>query len=134
MLFKIATDASQMCTFCHRSLSGGPMSVSKPFGLTLMKYGLTPYGPAALIRILAEMEANGDDSDGDLAGDIVELRAGTDPNVNDITGEAFEQPRHGFYCSTPCRGAPVSTGGAWLTVFLLCAWRIRRSAYERRRF
>jgi hypothetical protein len=127
--FNIATDPVLMCTLCHRNQSGGRDSVEQPFGITLMEHGLTSFDGAGLERILTEMEANGDDSDDDLVGDIAELKAGTDPNVNDITGKAGERARHGCYCSTPGGGAPRSpVGGPWLTALLICAWRIRRSA------
>jgi hypothetical protein len=122
-----------MCTYCHQDLNGGPRTVSQPFGKTLMKHGLTKYDAAGLARILTAMEASGDDdSDGDLVSDIAELRAGTDPNVNDITGEAPQQRRYGLYCSTPRGGAPLSaTGWVWPTALLLFAWRIRRSSARR---
>jgi hypothetical protein len=131
--FNIATDASQMCTYCHANLNGGRETVSQPFGRTLMKHGLTKNDREGLVRILTAMEASGDDdSDEDLVGDIAELRAGTDPNVNDITGEGPEQRRYGFYCSTPRGGAPLSaTGWVWPTALLLCAWRIRGSSARR---
>jgi hypothetical protein len=132
--FNIPTDASQMCTLCHQTLSGGPTTATQPFGVTLVKYGLMKFDVAGLGRILTEMETSGeDDSDGDLVGDIAELRAGTNPNVNDATGETVEQPRYGCYCSTPRGGtAPRSTtGGPCLSVLLLCAWFVRTALAQR---
>jgi hypothetical protein len=130
--FNIATDPALMCTLCHRSAIGGAGMVTKPFGITLMKHGLMAFDSAGFSRILTEMETNGDDSDGDGVGDIAELKAGTDPNVNDVTGEAGEQPRYGCFCNTPRGGAHRSTtGGPWLTALLFCAWRVRSSSAQR---
>jgi len=132
--YNISTDIELMCTLCHETPRGGPKSVKQPFGITLMNRGLVAYDINGLVRILTEMEAIEPDSDGDLVGDISELKRGTDPNVNDITGEAAELPRYGWYCSTPRGGAPLSaTGGVWPTALLLCAWCIRRSSAQHAR-
>ena len=126
-----------LCTLCHQTLVGGPMMVTKPFGLTLQKkYGLRLLDVAGLQRILMQMQATGeDDSDGDGIGDIAELLQGTDPNVPE-GGVAADEPRYGCYCSAvPAPSAPAAAGAAWLAGLALSSWRrraVRRLRAERK--
>jgi hypothetical protein len=117
-----------LCTLCHQTLVGGPMMVTKPFGLTLQspKYGLRLLDVAGLQRILMQMQATGeDDSDGDGIGDIAELLQGKDPNVPE-GGVAADEPRYGCYCSAVhAPSAPAAAGAAWLAGLALSSWRRR---------
>ena len=75
------------CVLCHDTELGGSKTVNRPFGRKVVGYGLTGGDTGALAAILGAMRDAKEDSDGDGAGDIDEIKAGTDPNVNDITGE-----------------------------------------------
>ena len=68
------------CTLCHRDMTGGYGTVSKPFGLALMSAGLSANDQQSLIDSLLAVGNSGVDSDGDGSGDIAELKAGNDPN------------------------------------------------------
>lgn len=72
------------CTLCHE---GAPTigTVTTPFGAALMDLGLTAQDDATLAEVLAELEAEGTDSDGDGVGDIQELLDGSDPNSSGAT-------------------------------------------------
>ncbi len=59
------------CTVCHRDNVGGRKTVDKPFGLSIMELGLRFAAPQRIPELLDQMEAEGVDSDGDGAGDVV---------------------------------------------------------------
>ena len=104
-----------LCTICHETLIGGLMTVNKPFGRTLQqKYGVRLLDSEGLKAALRQMQANGDDSDGDRVSDIAELLGGTDPNVPS-EGPVMEEVRYGCYCSAvrPSFGSS-GAGVAWL--------------------
>jgi hypothetical protein len=126
-----------LCNLCHQTVVGGPLMVTKLFGIRLRdKYGLRGADLAGLQRILMQMQASGeDDSDGDGIGDIAELLQGTDPNVPE-GGVAADEPRYGCYCSAvPAPSAPAVAGAAWLSGLALSSWRrraVRRLRAERK--
>ncbi len=76
----------QQCALCHTNGITGYGTVSTPFGVTLRDRGLTAKAEALLDEILDELEADDVDSDGDGTSDVDELRAGTDPNYNEVLG------------------------------------------------
>jgi hypothetical protein len=125
-----------LCTVCHLTLIGGIMTVTKPFGRNLQqKYGLILLDMQGLRSAIMQAQANGDDSDGDGAGDIAELIRGTDPNVAE--GDAApEEVRHGCYCSLPpTRSASSAAGLAWLSSLAVIIGRrraMRRLRSERK--
>src|SRR5678815_5828549 len=101
---ELGLDVAPACTLCHRDNLGGVGTVEKPFGLTSMSLGLNgKNGTDELPGILDEMAADPVtyDSDGDGAGDIEELKDGTDPNV---AGSTLSPPQYG------CLNAVSGTG------------------------
>jgi hypothetical protein len=68
------------CTLCHDSTAGGPATANRPFGITARRLGLFSGNTEQLFQVIAQMEANGTDSDGDGTGNVAELRAGGNPN------------------------------------------------------
>jgi len=92
-----------------------------------MRYGLVRDDDDLLERVINAMDVNGDDSDGDGVGDIAELRAETDPNVNDLTGQVPGDPiRYGFYCATVPGGHGSFGAPAWAAGFFLALFIARR--------
>lgn len=122
------------CTVCHRDNVGGRKTVDKPFGLSIMELGLRFAAPQRIPELLDQMEADGTDSDGDGAGDVVELRAGQDPNGDaDLCGLGIK-----YGCFNRVAGAPPSEGGGvvaagLLSLSLAFALRRRRAAPSRGR-
>ena len=111
---QLKLSAAPLCTICHLTLIGGPMTVTKPFGRNLQqKYGLGSQDFAGLPKAIMDAQANGDDVDGDGVGDIAELIRGTDPNVPE-GGVAVEEPKFGCYCSLPSAAPPSAASAvAW---------------------
>jgi hypothetical protein len=111
------------CSLCHLSAAGRD-AVVQPFGRRAVTYGLIPRDIEVLKRVLTAMEVNGDDSDGDGAGDIVELRNSTDPNDDGSGRGLIDAPRYGFFCTAvPGRGGATGASTPWLIGFFLFAWR-----------
>jgi hypothetical protein len=74
------------CAWCH---SGGVTmrgTTNTPFGKALRARGLAAYDENSLRAALEALRTEHVDSDGDMTGDIDELKNGTDPNVSDVPG------------------------------------------------
>lgn len=69
------------CQLCHSDDTGGPMTVTTPFGRAMLKAGTQGANPPSMLAALAALEATSNDSDLDGIPDIAELKAGEDPNV-----------------------------------------------------
>jgi hypothetical protein len=139
----LALDYAPDCILCHDDENGGPTTVNRPVGRTVMRtYGLVAYDTQALIVILGKMRDARDDSDKDGISDIDELKAHTNPNVNNDTGEEPEDyppPTYGCDASggragTPRTGgwAAMATGGMAL-LWLRARTPQRRAARARRK-
>lgn len=72
------------CTICHRDLAGGFGTVEKPFGRAMLAAGLPAASPDRLADALADLRAEGKDSDGDGDPDVEELESGADPNGDGV--------------------------------------------------
>jgi hypothetical protein len=135
---QLSLKAAPECTLCHRTTDGELHTVVQPFGLTAMGYGLTLINTAKLRTVIADMEANGDDSDGDGDGDIFELRNGTNPNVPHGAEQGPDDaPRYGFYCATArpgntSRGAPAAWAAGFFFALFIAARRRRGPLIARR--
>jgi hypothetical protein len=100
------------CTICHTDTVGGFGTVTAPFGKAMRGVGLNFTEPS-LLPALQKLEAAGTDSDGDGVGDIVELRAGQDPNgAVDLCSQAALAARYG--CGAHIAPSPGQDSGAWL--------------------
>ena len=118
----LGLDASPTCTVCHTTPGGGSGTATKPFAESLGAAGLQAFNNASLEAALAELEANGTDSDSDGVGDIDELRAGADPNgAGGADGGPEPEPvQYGFGCTQGVAGAPL-----WLSLLAVLAGRRR---------
>jgi hypothetical protein len=68
------------CTVCHTNNSGGSGTVTQPFGVAMKDRGLVGGSVSKLQDALAQMDADGVDSDGDGILDTQALTDGIDPN------------------------------------------------------
>jgi MYXO-CTERM domain-containing protein len=103
------------CTVCHRDNVGGRKTVDKPFGLAMMELGLRFAAPQRIPTLLDQLEAEGVDSDGDGASDVVELRAGQDPNGDeDLCGLGVK-----YGCFNRVAGGAPSEGAGTAALGLL---------------
>ncbi len=106
------------CTICHKDTLGGFGTVTMGFGKSAQLAGLNFTEPS-LVPALNKLEEAGTDSDGDGIGDIVELRAGQDPNGSvDLCSQAALAARYGcgaHIAPSPARG---QDSGALLSALL----------------
>jgi hypothetical protein len=71
------------CTLCHDTMAGGSLTANQRFGIAVRRLRLASGNTEQLLQVIAQLEANGTDSDGDGTGDVAELRAGGNPNDPD---------------------------------------------------
>jgi hypothetical protein len=71
------------CTLCHDTTAGGSLTANQRFGIAVRRLRLASGNTEQLLQVIAQLEANGTDSDGDGTGDVAELRAGGNPNDPD---------------------------------------------------
>lgn len=68
------------CEACHNTVSGGAGTVKKPFGITLMGFGLVGDNTDSLYQAVTTLDTSNADSDGDSIADFDELSPDGDPN------------------------------------------------------
>jgi hypothetical protein len=98
----LALGSAPPCVLCHDTELGGSDSANQPVGRKMSSYGLMGGDTGMLATILGQMRDAKDDSDRDGTSDVDELKAGTDPNINDITGEPpadYAPPVYGCHAS-----------------------------------
>jgi hypothetical protein len=113
---KLGLPKEPPCLLCHATVEGQKGNVVQPFGKKAQAYGLKPYDPQTLASILDKMTDAQDDSDHDGMSDIDELKAGRDPNINDITGEPPEDYAPPVYGCHAGQRSRVPRGAAWAAV------------------
>ena len=122
------------CLLCHKTLDGGYKTVTKPFGRAVLQAGAMGGSVPSLLAALKTLETNATDSDHDGAGDIAELKAGTDPNVFDASGGNPEPPV-AEDIPLPQTGCALSRGttlgGSWAALLAVVSFLLRRR-YSRR--
>jgi len=92
------------CTVCHTTNGGGGGTVTSAFGMALLDRGLEGGGQEDLLfAALAQLDADGVDSDNDGTSDIDALTAGDNPNGGDpYCGDtAPPTPVYGCFNHTP---------------------------------
>ena len=118
------------CTICHRDNLGGFNTVVEPFGRAMQGVGLT-FFPPTLAPAVNQLEADMTDSDGDGTSDILELRAGQDPN-GDIDLCSIKSPQYG--CGAHIAAAPTPDhSGAIAALFIACVLGASAQRGARRR-
>lgn len=124
------------CITCHDTEAGGSDMVNQPFGRRVMGYGLQGGDTQTLTGILGRMRDARDDSDGDSKSDIDEIKAGGNPNINDVTGEPpddYPPPVYGCRSSGARRGGTLANGGWTIAAAgLLWAQWLRRRVPRRK--
>jgi apolipoprotein D and lipocalin family protein len=122
----LGLSAAPPCTICHTTDPGQKGTANQPLGKKLQASGLTAGDTQTLTTLLGKMRDAGDDTDHDGVSDIDELKAGRNPNINDITGqlpEDYPPPVYGCQASRTQARAPGIYGAcalaaAWLVVAL----------------
>lgn len=130
------TFCTPLCTACHNTTQGGPENINV-FGRTLEeKYGLLPGNPAlvdiAIQGLKSSYDAgNPDDSDGDGAFDVDELKKGDSPSLPGAAGTDQFCPDIAYGCGARIATRPpadrISLFGFGVLGFGLIALRRKRS-------
>jgi hypothetical protein len=126
--------AAPNCTLCHTTEVGGPGMITTPFGKRVYDYGLRGGDTGALTSIIDKMRDMKDDSDRDGTSDIDELKAGTDPNINDTTGlppEDYPPPVYGCQSSRAGDASPAAPWALAAAGFLVASWLRSRMPYRK---
>jgi MYXO-CTERM domain-containing protein len=115
------------CALCHTDGTTGLGTVHTLFGTTAHDtYKLTSGDAALLGTVLDKMKTDNVDSDGDGAGDIDELKAGTDPNKAG-GGVVAPKPDLTYGCTaTVAPGRPAPSSGAAFGLTLVAAIAVAR--------
>jgi hypothetical protein len=114
----LALGSAPPCVLCHDTELGGSDTANQPVGRTMSGYGLMGGDTGMLTTILGQMRDAKDDSDRDGTSDIDELKAGTNPNINDITGEPpgdYAPPVYGCHVRAG-HAAALHPHGNWAAV------------------
>lgn len=115
------------CLLCHTEAKGGAATANTKLGISLRKAGLECCSLRELDEIVADLEQQEKDSDGDGVPDIAELREGSDPNVKRSDALiACAPPAIAHGCSA-ASGPAANGAGACVLLLALAAWRRRRS-------
>ena len=106
----------ESCGLCHTNSDTRMGTVNTPFGTSARAKGLVAGDEAKLRQVLAAMEADNTDSDGDGVSDIAELKAGTDPNVAAGAPKPLDTLKYG--CGAQAMPGAFEAFGllAWLVV------------------
>jgi hypothetical protein len=127
----LASEPSHPCMLCHTNDDGGKNTITQPFGKKAQAYGLLAYDVGTLASILGKMRDAQDDSDKDEMSDIDEIKAGRNPNINDITGEPpddYPPPVYGCQAAgeRARRAPPAATWAAVAAAMMgIVTWRSR---------
>jgi hypothetical protein len=92
------------CTVCHQDENGGEGTATKPFGVTMIRFGVSKGNVPTLRAALQQIQAEGSDSDSDGVPDVEELRSGGDPN------DGYTGPLPLTGCSVTSRGRELGAG------------------------
>ena len=120
---ELGLSSTPQCAVCHQGGQTAVGTVTTPFGAALRQRGLVFYNDASLRAALNSLATEKVDSDADGTPDTDELKAGRDPNKNDVTGGATDGPPEPFY---GCVAAPGMAPVALVLGVLALARRRRR--------
>jgi MYXO-CTERM domain-containing protein len=113
----LALGSRPPCVTCHDTEVGGANTANQPVGRKVRAYGLIGGDTETLAAILGKMRDAKDDSDIDGVSDIDEIKAGTNPNINDFTGEPPEDyPPPVYGCHAGPASADHPRQGNWAAV------------------
>ena len=109
------------CSVCHIKGNTAASTPISPFALSLRSRGLVAE-PSSLSSALLRSETEGVDSDGDGTPDVVELRAGTDPNSS-ANASIVNDQEPGYGCGG---AAPRGRSGPALAGIVGLGWLLIR--------
>ncbi len=94
---ELAMPCTPSCILCHETVAGGTGTATQDFAGTCMSAGMMVADDASMAAALAQIEADGTDTDGDGTPDIEELRLGMNPNPGGEDFCATAQPQYGCF-------------------------------------